>query len=156
MSLRRLIMILAATALLAGAGVAGAFASSPGHATLGVTTATTTCTGKDDQGDNEHGDEESDAASEVEQAAAKVDQEAGRQQGDDQTGYESQADEQGEEGDERKPAAARGWQAPSLGRSRATRGLGTRRTQGTGRRTGAFAWEGTRSWSNSARVSRSP
>ena len=96
MSLRTLIMILAATALLAGAGVAGAFASSPGHAQSGGTTATTTCTGGDDQGENEQGDEESDAATEVEQAATKVDQEAGRQQADDQSGD----DQQGEQGDE--------------------------------------------------------
>jgi hypothetical protein len=90
MSLRKLIMILSATALLAGAGVAGAFASSPGHVTSGGPTATTTCIGDDDQGD-----EESDAATEVEQAAAKVDQEAGRQQADDQSG-----DDQGENGDD--------------------------------------------------------
>src|SRR6266487_6036605 len=96
MSLRKLITIVAATALLAGAGVAGAFASSPAHVTSGGATATTTCTGEDDQGENEQGDQESDAATEVEQAATKVDQEAGRQQADDQSGD----DQQGEQGDE--------------------------------------------------------
>jgi hypothetical protein len=53
---------------------------------------------RDDRNDRDHhlGDEESDAATEVEQAAAKVDQEAGRQRGDDQSGD----DQQGEQGDE--------------------------------------------------------
>jgi nucleosome binding factor SPN SPT16 subunit len=99
MSLRKLIMILSTTALLAGAGVAGAFASSPAHVTSGGATATTTCTGEDDQGENEQGDEESDAATEVEQAAAKVDQEAGRQQADDQSGDDQQGDDQDENDD---------------------------------------------------------
>jgi hypothetical protein len=99
MTLRKLITILFATALLAGAGVAVAFASSPGHAVSGGTTATTTCPDQDDQGENEQGDEESDAATEVEQAAAKVNQEAGREQADDESGDDQQGDDQGENDD---------------------------------------------------------
>jgi ABC-type glycerol-3-phosphate transport system substrate-binding protein len=98
MPLRKLITILFATALLAGAGVAAAFAGSPGIAASGGTT-TTTCTSQDDQGENAQGDEESDAATEVEQAAAKVNQEAGRQQADDQSGDDQSGDDQGENDD---------------------------------------------------------
>jgi len=97
MPLRKLITILFATALLAGAGVAAAFAGSPGIAASGGTT--TTCTSQDDQGENAQGDEESDAATEVEQAAAKVNQEAGRQQADDQSGDDQSGDDQGENDD---------------------------------------------------------
>jgi Sec-independent protein translocase protein TatA len=109
MNPRKLIMILIATALLAGAGVAGAFASSPGHAVSGgtsATTGTTTCSdqgqqGEDDQGQDEQDqqDQESDAATEVEHAAAQVGQEAGRQQSDDQSGDDQPGDDQGEDGD---------------------------------------------------------
>ena len=99
MPLRKPITILFATALLAGAGVAAAFAGSPGIAASGGTTATTTCTSQDDQGENAQGDEESDAATEVEQAAAKVNQEAGRQQADDQSGDDQSGDDQGENDD---------------------------------------------------------
>ena len=101
MNLRKLISILCATAFLAAAGVAGAFASSPGHALSGGTTGTTTTCSEDDQGQDEQGpgDEESDAATGVAQAAAKVHQEAGRQQGDDEQGDDQGGDDQGENDD---------------------------------------------------------
>lgn len=98
MSFRKLFTILAVMALLAGAGVAAAFASSPSHALSGGTTATgtTACTGQDDQGEVAQGDDESEAATEVDQAVAKVSQEAGSAQADDQQGDDQQGDDQGD------------------------------------------------------------
>jgi hypothetical protein len=95
MELRKLITTFAALALLAGAGVAGAFAGSPA---AGPATTTTTCTDQDQQGENE----EADAATEVEQAATEVEQEAAREKADDESGDDQpgeQGDEQGENED---------------------------------------------------------
>jgi ABC-type glycerol-3-phosphate transport system substrate-binding protein len=98
MNPRKLITTLAAFALLAGAGVAGALASSPAQAPAGTSTATIACDDQGEQGENE----EADAATEVEQAATEVDQEAAREQADDQEGDDQpgeQGDEQGENED---------------------------------------------------------
>jgi hypothetical protein len=95
MELRKLITTFAALALLAGAGVAGAFAGSPA---AGPATTTTSCTDQDQQGENE----EADAATEVEQTATEVEQEAAREQADDESGDDQpgeQGDEQGENED---------------------------------------------------------
>src|SRR5205814_2748948 len=99
MNPRKLIITMATLALLAGAGVAGAFAgnstSSPATSTAPQTT--TTCS--DDQGEQAENDEQ-EAADEVESAATQVDQEAARAQADDQAGDDqddnSQGDEQGD------------------------------------------------------------
>src|SRR5437867_788849 len=83
MNPRKLIITMATLALLAGAGVAGAFAgnstSSPATSTAPQTT--TTCS--DDQGEQDENDEQ-EAADEVENAATEVGQEAARAQADDQ------------------------------------------------------------------------
>ena len=95
-NLRKLIVILAVLALLAAAGVAAAVAGSTGSAAAITTTATATtaCTGEQgEQGE----DEEENAATEVENAAAQVIQEALREQADDQSGDDDQGDEQGED-----------------------------------------------------------
>jgi ABC-type glycerol-3-phosphate transport system substrate-binding protein len=98
MNPRKLITTLAALALLAGAGVAGALAGGPAQSPAGTSTVTTACNDQGQQGDNE----EADAADEVEQAATEVDQEAARAQADDQGGDDQpgeQGDEQGENED---------------------------------------------------------
>src|SRR5436305_1151432 len=77
MNPRKLIITMATLALLAGAGVAGAFAgnSTSSPATSTVPQTTTTCS--DDQGEQAENDEQ-EAADEVESAATQVDQEAAR------------------------------------------------------------------------------
>ena len=96
MDLRKLITMLVALGVLAGAGVAGALASSPTRSADATPTTTTVCAGHDQQGDNE----EADAATEIDQAADEVEQEATRQQADDQNGDDQPAeqgdDDQGE------------------------------------------------------------
>ena len=98
---KKLAIIASALMLLAGVGVATAFAGHQGSkATAGATTST--CA-DDQQGENEQGDaEETSAAADVEDAAAEVAQEAARSQADDESGDDQpgeQGDEQGENDD---------------------------------------------------------
>jgi hypothetical protein len=98
MNPRKLIVTMAALALLAGAGVAGAVAGNS-TSSPATTTAPPTTTCPDDQGQQGENDEQ-EAADAVDTAATQVDQEAARAQADDQAGDDqgdnSQGDEQGD------------------------------------------------------------
>ena len=99
MNSRKLIIAVATLALLAGGGVAGAFAGNSTSSPAATTAAPSTSTCADDQGQQGENDEQ-EAADEVENAATEVNQEAARAQADDQAGDDqgdnSQGDEQGD------------------------------------------------------------
>jgi hypothetical protein len=89
MNSRKLMIALAALALLSGAAVAGAVADN----STSLPAATTVCSDQDQQGEND----EQEAAEAVDNAASEVSDEATTEQADDQAGDDQDADDQSDE-----------------------------------------------------------